>query len=352
MTVDAAERTTLHQRLVDAMPSWLIRLFARPYVAGEGLESALAVSRRLLAEAGVVTTLDLLAEELREEELVRANRATCLAMVRGVAAEQAFRAPRERPSVSLKLSSFTTAPLDRGGDGAGCREAAEEIAAEAKRLGVALTIDMEDRHWTDFTLEVALDLFRRGHDVGTVLQTRLHRTASDLARIPEGMRVRMVIGIYLEPASVALTDKPEMKRRLVDQSATLLDRGAYVEFASHDEACVRRFLADVVVPRRLGGERYEVQMLYGVPRAQLLGEIATGRLTPPERAAPLVRLYVPFATEWRQATAYCRRRLRNNPGMASYVLLNLLQSLRGRAPGISQYADAMARLGRRGTGAA
>jgi hypothetical protein len=102
---------------------------------------------------------------------------------------------------------------------------------------------------------------------------------------------------------------------------------------------MRRFFTEVVAPRALGGERYEVQMLYGVPRARLLAEIAAGLLSPRERAAPPVRLYVPFATAWDQATAYCRRRLRNNPNMMKYVLINLLQSLRGRNPGSASTAS-------------
>lgn len=333
-------------RLLDLTPAPLIRFFARPYVAGDSLEQALTVAHRLFHGAGIVTTLDLLAEEVRDEERVRANQATYVDMIRTVANDRRFSTPRDRPTLSLKLSSFTTAPLDRGGDARGSREAAEALAVEARRLGVPLTIDMEEHHWTDFTLAAAIDLYRRGFDVGAVLQTRLHRTAADLKRIPEGMRVRLVIGIYLEPAEIALTDKAAMKERLLQQAGELLDRGAYVEFATHDERCLRRFFAEVVRPRGLGGERYEAQMLYGVPRGALLAEILSGRLSPPERAAPPVRLYVPFATAWDQATAYCRRRLRNNPNMAKYVLVNLLQIARGRSPGIGQYEVAIDALRR------
>ena len=337
-------------RLLEFTPDVLIRLFARPYVAGDSLERGLAVAHELHESAGIVTTLDLLAEEVRGEERVRANRETYLEMIRAVASDRRFAGVRERPTLSLKLSSFTTAPLDAGGDGRGSREIVRELAVEAKRLGVPLTVDMEDHAWTDFTLEAASALHREGFDVGTVLQTRLHRTASDLARIPAGMRVRLVIGIYLEPPEIALTDKDAMKERLLQQAAALLDRGVYVEFATHDERCMRRFFTEVVAPRALGGERYEVQMLYGVPRARLLAEIAAGLLSPRERAAPPVRLYVPFATAWDQATAYCRRRLRNNPNMMKYVLINLLQSLRGRNPGIGQYREAATAL-RRGAAA-
>lgn len=330
-------------RLLAAAPDSLIRLFARPYVAGEGVASGLGVARELLRDAGIVTTLDLLAEGVESGERARENTRVYLETLRAVAADGAFSSPRDRPTVSVKLSSFTDRPLERGGDARGSREAMEEIAREAKRLGVALTIDMEDHHWTDFTLEVALDLHRRGFDVGTVLQTRLHRTEGDLERIPAGMRVRMVIGIYLEPPSIALTDKAAMKDRLVEQSARLLDRSAYVEFATHDETVLKRFFETVVQPRGLGGERFEVQMLYGVPRADALAAIAAGLWSPVDRAPPAARLYVPFATSWDQATAYCRRRLRGNPRMASYVIANLLQSIRGRAPGIRQYAAAVAR---------
>jgi len=327
-------------RLLDFAPDPLVRLFARPYVGGDSLERALEVALRLLSDAGIVATLDLLAEKVRDETRVAANRATYLEMIRAVANDVRFPTPRERPTVSLKLSSFTTAPMDDGGDARGARAAAEEIAVEARRHGVPLTIDMEDHTWTDVTLDAAIDLYRRGFDVGTVLQTRLHRTDADLARIPDGMRVRLVIGIYLEPADIALTDKDAMKERLLRQAAALLDRGAYVEFATHDDRIVRRFFDEVVRPRALGGERYELQMLYGVPRARLLAEIVAGRLSPPELAVPPVRLYLPFATAWDQATAYCRRRLRSNPQMMKYVLINLAQSLRGHNPGIGQYLEA------------
>jgi proline dehydrogenase len=333
-------------KLLDLTPAPLIRMFARPYVAGDSLEQALAVAHRLLTGAGIVTTLDLLAEEVRGDERVRANLSTYVEMIRAVASDARFATPRDRPTLSLKLSSFTTAPLDGGGDARGSREAAETLAIEARRLGVPLTIDMEEHHWTDFTLAAAVDLFRRGFDVGAVLQTRLHRTAADLKRVPEGMRVRLVIGIYLEPAEIALTDKAAMKERLLQQAGELLDRGVYVEFATHDERCMRRFFAEVVRPRGLGGERYEAQMLFGVPRGELLAEILAGRLSPPERAAPPVRLYVPFATAWDQATAYCRRRLRNNPNMMKYVLINLLQMAKGRNPGIGQYQIAIEALRR------
>jgi proline dehydrogenase len=178
---------------------------------------------------------------------------------------------------------------------------------------------MEERRWTDFTLALAVDLFRRGLDVGTVLQTRLHRTEADLERIPAGMRVRLVIGIYPEPPDVALTDKAGMKARLLTGAASLLARGARVEFASHDEAFVERF-ARSLTPET--APRAEVQMLLGVPRAGLQDRLRSGALG---QAVP-VRLYVPFATGWDDATAYLRRRMEESPSVVWLVLRNLAGS--------------------------
>jgi proline dehydrogenase len=273
-------------RLLEFTPDVLIRLFARPYVAGDSLERGLAVAHELHDSAGIVTTLDLLAEEVSGEERVRANRETYLEMIRAVASDRRFAGVRERPTLSLKLSSFTTAPLDAGGDGRGSREIVRELAVEAKRLGVPLTVDMEDHAWTDFTLEAAIALHREGFDVGTVLQTRLHRTASDLARIPAGMRVRLVIGIYLEPPEFALTDKEPMKERLLQQAAALLDRGVYVEFATHDERCMRRFFTECRA-RALGGRALRgADALRRASRAPARGDRGGAAVAARARRAP------------------------------------------------------------------
>ena len=50
-------------------------------------------------------------------------------------------------------------------------------------------------------------------------------------------------------ATMDLTDKAAMKTRMLDYGRTLLERGHVVEFATHDEACVRRFVDE------LGGRR-------------------------------------------------------------------------------------------------
>ncbi|MEM7676620.1 MAG: proline dehydrogenase family protein, partial [Myxococcota bacterium] len=195
--------------------------------------------------------------------------------------------------------------------------------AHAHRIG--LTIDMESRAWTDRTLARSIELFEMGHDVGTVLQTRLNRTKADLDSIPRGMRIRLVIGIYPEPSDVATTDKPQMKERMLQYAERLLQNGVRVEFATHDDAYVERF-AKELAPQFPG--QCEVQMLLGVPRAPLQVALLDGSLG----AALPVRLYVPFAVSWTDATAYLRRRMNESPSIIWLVLRNLFDRQATRPP--------------------
>jgi proline dehydrogenase len=298
--------------LIRVIPAFLVRFFASPYVAGDSLAKAIDVVQKLRRERGLWSTLDLLAEDIRTDEQARQNVDAYLQMVDAAAALPAD----VRPTLSMKPSSYTTKPMQHGGDAAGSREAMFAIAERAKQKGVALSIDMESRHWTDFTLDAFRAMHERGMDhVGIVLQTRMNRTERDLDALPKGCRVRLVIGIYREPAEVALTDKPAMKERMLAYAETLLKRGHYVEFATHDDAYVRRFLEQVVPKTGVGKDRFEIQMLYGVPRERFLADLL--------RQGVKARLYVPFALSWAMAIQYLRRRLDEYPSMVWLVTKNL-----------------------------
>jgi len=294
------------------VPGFMVRWFARPYVAGESLAAALDVAAARWKDGSLRATLDLLGEDVTEAAQVDRNVATYLRMIDAVAADDRYGNGGSRPSISLKPSAFTI----------GEREAAcdpvRKLAERAHERGVALTIDMEDQRWTDLTLDLCVEFQGRGFDVGAVLQTRLHRTEGDLGRFAPGARVRLVIGIYPEPEDVATTDKRVMKERMLAYSKTLLDRGVFVEFATHDVEFLERFVREVAPA---APDRCEVQLLLGVPRKKTATRIREGDLGP---ALP-VRLYIPFALGWDQATAYLRRRMAESPSTMWLVLRNVFK---------------------------
>jgi proline dehydrogenase len=297
------------------VPGPLVRWFARPYVAGGTMEDGLAVAHDRARRFGVLSTLDLLGEDVTELDQVEKKVATYQRLIDALGSDKRFADPARRPTISLKPSMFTSGALEEA------YPRIEGIAERAKGQGVGITIDMEDRDWTDLTLDWSVKLFEAGYDVGTVLQTRLNRTEADLARIPAGMRLRLVIGIYPEPPEVAITSKKAMKDRMVDYAGRLLDAGVKVEFGTHDEACLERFLREVA-PR--APERCEIQMLLGVPRRPFAKRLLAGEYG----VVVPFRLYVPFALTWADATAYLRRRMKESPSMMWLVLRNFVRARR------------------------
>jgi proline dehydrogenase len=298
-------------------PGPVVRWFARPYVAGGTLEDGLDVAHDRLTRFGALATLDLLGEGVANRAEIRENAATYASLVDLLASDRRFADRATRPSISLKPSAFSL------GEKEGAFEHLAALARRAHEQRVAVTIDMEDHAWTDLTLDWSIRLFEEGLDVGTVLQTRLHRTDADLERIPAGMRLRLVIGIYSEKSDVALTDKAAMKDRMVIHAERLLSRGCRVEFATHDELTLERFLTEVAPGHE---SQCEIQMLLGVPRRPFARRLFAGELG---TVVPF-RLYIPFAVSWDHATAYLRRRMRESPGVMWLVLRNLLRTQKAK----------------------
>jgi proline dehydrogenase len=299
----------VNQALVNLIPNPLIRVFASPYVAGIGLESGVHTADDLFRGKNLLSTLDVLGEELDRDEDVEAAVDLYLKMAE-------YLSDRPHASISLKPTGMG---IHRSYEY--CRDNIERVLRLATQAGIDVTIDMEDHRFTDITLRMYRELLAKYRNLGTVLQSRLFRTdqdIDDLKGIPA--RVRLCIGIYVEPSDIALTDKRAMKRKLIEQAERMFDYGHTVEFATHDEPTIEQAL-DLIRRKRIPKERYEFQFLVGVPREKMQKRLIADGIR--------VRLYVPFAERWEHATHYCKRRLANNPNMAFYVLGNFLKKLAG-----------------------
>ncbi|NOZ85049.1 MAG: hypothetical protein GXP49_02060 [Deltaproteobacteria bacterium] len=299
----------LRSFMVKILPNPLIKVFAAPYVAGDSEESAVETARWLWRKRRICSTIDMLGEDVETREGVQ----ECLNSYHTVVD---MLGRQEFATVSLKPTQFGT-HISRDE----CEKNIASVIEKARENDLKITIDMEDHRYTSLTLEIYKSLLERFPGLGVVLQSRLHRTENDIKGLKgTEARVRICIGIYNEPPEVALQDRTDMKRKLLEYAEMLFLDGHYVEFATHDEEVVEKAL---VLTDRLGIKKdgFEFQMLMGVPRTYLQHKLV--------ESGHVVRLYVPYAKKWADAVAYARRRLAANPKMMTFGIKNFFKKLSG-----------------------
>lgn len=287
----------------------LARPFARRFVAGEELEEAIAVARQF-AGRGITTSVDLLGESVSREADAVSARNEYLAMVDRLAAADA--GVEVNASVKLTQMGFDI-------DEELCFRNVAAILDRAKAAGGFIRLDMESSAYTQRTLDFFAEriLEPYGAHCGVVIQSCLRRSAADIERlIAMRARVRLCKGAYLEPPAVAFPDKADVDRSYVQLMERLLDAGNYPAIATHDEKIIE--LARRYVQRnRIGEDRFEFQMLYGV-RRDLQEKLRA--------AGHRMRVYVPFGTQW---YPYLMRRLAERPANIAFILGNMLREGRG-----------------------
>ena len=292
----AAAGNDVIRRVVATAP--VSRDVVRRFVAGETTADAIGVTRELVA-AGLTVTLDYLGEDTTDtalaEQTVRAYEELLGALAdAGLAA---------RAEVSVKLSAVgQLLDEDLALDNAG------RICAAAQRFGTTVTLDMEDHTTTDSTLRVLAELRRTWPWVGAVLQSYLHRTEEDCARLSGAdSRVRLCKGAYAEPAEVAFTDALDVDRSYVRCVNVLLAGDGYPMFATHDPRLVPIVDARAEFHGRKPGS-FEYQMLYGIRPEEQRRLAALGHT---------VRVYVPYGVQW---YGYLMRRLAERPANTAFFL--------------------------------
>jgi proline dehydrogenase len=294
-----AAESRLLRRFVDR---YGMRLGAARFVAGETLDECVAVLRRL-NDAGLHANTTLLGEDTPDDEGAARVAAEYVRILDRLAAE------RLRANVALKLTHFGVAF-----DEETAYRHLESLVEHAGRLGLFVRIDMEESEFVEPTLRIYERLRAAGHEnVGVVLQAYLYRSPTDLDRLlPLKPNVRIVKGAYLEPPSVAHPEKRDVDAAYVRLVERGLRGGAYVAVATHDERIIRHVLAFV---RRQGiaGDRFELQMLYGVRPALQRSLVAQSHK---------VLVATPFGPDW---YPYLMRRLAERPANVLFFLRNLFK---------------------------
>jgi len=280
-----------------------MRLGAARFVAGETLDEAVPVLRRL-NEQGLFTNTTLLGEDVRDRGTAERVVAAYEEVLRRIADESL------RTNIALKLTHLGLA-LDE--------ELAythvERLVGSAAAYGNFIRIDMEESRWVDATLRIYRRLRAAGLDnVGVVLQAYLYRSEDDLrSLLPLRPNVRIVKGAYREPPSLAYPRKDDVNAAYARLAEASLRESGFTAVATHDERLIRSAIA-LTERERIPRQRFQFQMLYGV-RPQLQRELA-GR-------GYSVLVATPFGPDW---YPYLMRRLAERPANLLFFLRNLLRA--------------------------
>jgi len=278
------------------------RLGAARFVAGESLDAAVPVLRRL-NEQGLLTNTTLLGEGVRDEAETRA----VVDAYRGVL--DRIHTEGLRTNVALKLTHLGLS-ID---EELALRNLAE-LVEHASRRENFVRIDMEESRHVDATLRIYRRLREGGHEnVGAVLQAYLFRAEADLAALlPLTPNLRLVKGAYLEPAEIAYPRKRDVDAAYVRLLETSLAAGGFTAVATHDETLIEHTIA-FARQRGISPERFQFQMLYG---------IASGLQLDLVRRGFDVLVATPYGPEWYR---YLMRRLAERPANLLFLLRNLVR---------------------------
>jgi proline dehydrogenase len=273
-----------------------MRLGAARFVAGETIDDAVPVLRRLNAQ-GLATNTTLLGESVRDHGETKRVTDAYVGIVDRLADE------RLRCNVALKLTHLGL-DLDEELAYSNVRRVVEH----ARGRGMFVRIDMEQSAYVEATLRTYRRLREAGlENVGTVLQAYLHRTAHDLEELlPLRPNLRIVKGAYLEPPEVAMPRKADVDAAYARLVERMLASGAFVAVATHDERLIEHAIR--AAPSR---DAFQVQMLYGV-RPQLQLQLV--------RRGHDVLVATPFGPEW---YPYLTRRLGERPANLLFLVRNL-----------------------------
>lgn len=183
-----------------------------------------------------------------------------------------------------------------------------------------LWIDMEQSPYVDVTLELYGRVRAAHANAGVCVQAYLYRTERDLeALIARDASVRLVKGAYNEPAEIAFPVKRDVDKnydtlaRALLEADVRLSTGSFrprAALATHDLRLIES-LTKWAEKRGMPRERVEIQMLYGIQRAEQQRLVQAGY-----RSGVLVA----YGTYW---FPWFMRRLAERPANVSFLARNL-----------------------------
>lgn len=237
-----------------------VRRSVSRFMPGESIDAALTAAQTLGAKQ-IGTVFTHLGENVADREEARKVTEHYVEVIRrihelGMDSE-----------VSVKLTQLG---LDLSKDL--CAENLEQILAGEKSTSL-VWVDMEASKYVDATLELYKRALANHPNTGICLQAYLYRTKQDIAELlPLRPSIRLVKGAYKEPPNLAFPRKADVDENYFAQAQAILRAKslgscARAAFGTHDVPLIRR-IGDYMTKQGFKSGDFEVQMLYGIQRAE------------------------------------------------------------------------------------
>jgi len=255
---------------------------AQRYVAGTGLQDAVAVIKRLESK-GLAVSLDFFGESETDPDAIETVLRT---YERAASILQHTQADVDLEIVPSHLG------VDVSGDFYRARvEAILEILPANSRL----RISAEESWRTPTIVETSLALARAGTSIVQTLQANLLRSDHDADMlIDAGVPVRLVKGTYVESPDVSRRLGDDTDLAYIQLAHKLHGGGSHLSLGTHDPVITESLL--LALPNT------GVEMLLGVRESDAIDLVSRGHH---------VRIYVPFGESWFR---YWMRRLAESRG--------------------------------------
>ena len=284
------------------LPKSLVRPFAKPYVAGENINSVIKTVKKL-NDDGFSTTIDILGEFVNSEEEADKIKSEYSELIKKISIEKLD------STISVKLTH-----LGLGIDHNLGEKNIHSLSLIGKENNVGITIDMENSPYTTKTFEIYNNTLINNEKMGTVIQAYLYRSMNDIKDLDNHkLNLRICKGIYNESKNIAIQDRLAINDNYFEMAKTLLKGKGYACLATHDLTLIDR-LESFIEKNNVSSDKFEFQVLYGVPMGNKLDKL--------KQKGYKIRIYVPFGEAWFE---YSVRRLKENPKIISYVLRNLFK---------------------------
>jgi proline dehydrogenase len=270
---------------------------AKKWVAGYSADKAIAAALDTNSRHGMSAILNFLGENTTDAKMVDQTVTEYLSLM------DLIYTRKVQGCVSVKPTQ-----LGLSIDYNFCLQNFSRLAARARDLGQFMWIDMESFKFTEDTIAIYLELYKRYNMIGIAIQSYLRRSASDLLHIIEHAgKVRLVKGAYHELEEHAFVTNEKVNANYSKLMKMLFESKNYFAIATHDLALVNEAIS-------LGkNAKFEFQMLMGI-RDELKSELITKGFAVAE--------YIPYGSQW---LPYSVRRIRERKRNLLLLARSLVQ---------------------------